>query len=71
VTPGGRWPARGRVLHRTHHLASGRERHLVGDPGDTEVGDLDAAIRGDQQVSRLDVAVDGATKSAACRAEAV
>ena len=31
--------------------------NLVGDAGDAEVGDLDPAVRGDEQVSGLDVAV--------------
>src|SRR5690606_20734218 len=34
-----------------------RERPLVGDARDAEVGDLDAAVGRDEQVSRLDVAV--------------
>ena len=33
------------------------DRHLVGHLGDAEVGDLDLAARGDQQVARLDVPV--------------
>ena len=54
------WPARllGReVLHGAHDLAGRGERHLVGDAGDAEVGDLDAAVGRDQQVAGLDVAV--------------
>jgi hypothetical protein len=38
-------------------LACSGERNLVGDPGDAEVGDLHPAVRGDQQIARLDVAV--------------
>ena len=45
------------VLHRAHHLAGRGQRNLVGDPGDAEVGDLDPAIRRDQQVAGFDVAV--------------
>ena len=36
------------------------QRDLVGEAGDAEVRDLDAAVRGDQEVARLDVAVDQA-----------
>ena len=36
------------VLHGAHDLAGGRERHLVGDAGDAEVGDLDAAVGRDR-----------------------
>ena len=60
VRGGRRVPARllGReVLHRAHDLAGRGERHLVGDAGDAEVGDLDPAVGRDQQVARLDVAV--------------
>src|SRR5690606_31442750 len=57
---GGRMPAglfRREVLHGAHHLSGGGEWHLVGDAGDAEVGDLDVAVRRDQQVSGLDVPV--------------
>lgn len=40
-----------------HHLAGRSQRHLVGDAGDAEVGDLDAPVGRDQEVSGLDVAV--------------
>ena len=53
---------RGQVLGGAHHLAGLGQRHLVGQAGDAEVGDLDAAVRGDQQVARLDVAVDQALR---------
>ena len=45
------------VLGGAHHLAGLRQRDLVGQAGDAEVGDLDPAVGGDQQVARLDVAV--------------
>ena len=48
---------RGQVLHGAHHLTGGGQRHLVGDAGDAEVGDLDPAVRRDEQVARLDVTV--------------
>src|SRR5690606_39686281 len=60
VRRGGRMPARllrREVLHRTHHLTGGRERHLIRDPSDAEVGDLDAPVGRDEQVAGLDVAV--------------
>ncbi len=45
------------VLHGAHDLAGRRQRHLVGDARDAEVGDLDATLGGNEQVARLDVAV--------------
>ena len=47
-----------KVLHGSHHLARGREGNLIGDPGNTEVGNFDATLGGDEHVARLDVAVD-------------
>ncbi len=57
------------VLHRAHDLAGGGQRHLVRDAGDAEVGDLDAAVRGDEEVARLDVAVHetGGVRGLQCR----
>jgi hypothetical protein len=45
------------VLHGAHDLTGRGQRHLVGDAGDAEVGDLDPAVGGDEEVSGLDVAV--------------
>ena len=42
---------------RAHHLAGLGERHALGGAGDAEVGDLDPAVGGDEQVGGLDVAV--------------
>ncbi len=52
----------GEVLGGPHHLPCLGQRHLVGQAGDAEVGDLDPAVRGDQQVARLDVAVHQALR---------
>ena len=49
------------VLHRTHDLTGGRQRHLVGNASDAEVGDLDAALGRNEQVARLDVTVHQAS----------
>jgi hypothetical protein len=45
------------VLHGAHDLTGRGQRNLVGDARDAEVGDLHAAVRRDQQVAGLDVAV--------------
>ena len=55
VWPGGLFGRE--VLGGSHHLAGLRQRNLVGQAGDAEVGDLDPAVGSDQQVARLDVAV--------------
>src|SRR6218665_2811416 len=46
------------VLHRAHDLTGRGQWHLVSDSGDTEVGDLHATVRCDQEVARLDVSVN-------------
>ena len=48
----------GEILGGAHDLSGGGQRNLVGEPGDAEVGDLHPAVGRDQQVSRLDVAVN-------------
>ena len=48
------------VGRRAHHLAGLREGHPLGGAGDAEVGDLDPAVGGDEEVRGLDVAVDDA-----------
>ncbi|MCY1234098.1 hypothetical protein D9M72_466700 [compost metagenome] len=45
------------VLGRAHDLTGLGQRDLVRQPGDAEVCDFDAAIRGDQQVAGLNVTV--------------
>ena len=45
-------------MHGAHHLTGRRERNLVCGTGDSEVRDLDATIGRDEQVARLDVAVN-------------
>jgi hypothetical protein len=45
-------------LNGTHDLTGCSQRYLVGNARNTEVGDLDLVVWGDQQVSRLDVAVN-------------
>ena len=47
---------------RAHHLAGLGERHSLGGPGDAEVGHLDPPVGRDDQVGRLDVAVDDAAR---------
>ena len=48
---------RGEVLHSAHDLPCGSQRDLVREPGNAEIRDLHAPGRGDEQVSRLHVAV--------------
>ena len=42
---------------RAHDLAGLRERHALGRAGDAEVGHLDPAVGGDEEVGGLHVAV--------------
>ena len=49
-----------RYCGRAHDLAGLGQRHPLGGAGDAEVGDLDPAVGRDEQVGRLDVAVDDA-----------
>src|SRR5699024_5031771 len=46
------------ILGGAHDLAGLRQRGLIRDPGDAEVRDLDPEVRGHEDVSGLDVAVD-------------
>ena len=48
------------VFGRPHHVAGGRETRIAEQPGDAEVGEFQTAVGGQEQVARLDVAVDDA-----------
>ena len=48
----------GDVGDGAQHVACGRHRYLRGGPGQTKVGDLRGSIGGNEDVFRLDVAVD-------------
>ena len=50
----------GHVFRRPQHVAGAREPAVAEEPGDAEIGELDAAVGRQQQIARLDVAVDDA-----------